>query len=56
MELLKTESAVWHYLLDKRNEIIYRAQEAKDLHNIKGAESMQQAANAINVCMKSLKH
>lgn len=56
MSLLKTEKDVWHYLCEKRGEILYKADEAKDLGNIEGAKFMKIAADSIHTCMKALRY
>ena len=56
MELLKTENNVWHYLSEKRGELIYRAQEAEDLKNIEGAKLIRIAAESIHACMNAINY
>ena len=54
MELLKTQNLVWHYLCEKRGEILYRADEAEVLHNTEGSKIMKIAADSIYTCMHAL--
>lgn len=54
MDLLKTQKNTWHYLCEKRGEILYKAQEAEELGNLQGAILMRIAADSIQACMKAL--
>lgn len=50
--LLKTEMDVFQYLCETKTTLQYKAQEAKDLGNPKGAAHLREAAAAIDQLTK----